>query len=88
LAADAVTYERVGAAAVVTIDRQERDKGTSASTRRTLIKTTAAAMGSMGLLGFAANEAAAQGPDTDSPNTVENIAAVAATDPAAGMLSG
>jgi hypothetical protein len=62
-----------------TIDRQERDKGASASTRRTLIKTTAAAMGSMGLLGFAANEAVAQSPDTDSPNNVENLAAVAAT---------
>jgi hypothetical protein len=60
-----------------TIDRQERDKGTSASTRRTLIKTTAAAMGSMGILGYAANNAAAQG--ADSPNTVETIAAVAAT---------
>ena len=60
-----------------TIDRQNKHE--SAHTRRTLIKTTAAAMGSMGLLGFAANEAAAQGPDTDPPNTVENLAAVAAT---------
>ena len=60
-----------------TIDRQNKHE--SAHTRRTLIKTTAAAMGSMGVLGFAANQAAAQGPDTDPPNTVENLAAVAAT---------
>ncbi len=59
-----------------TIDRQERDKGASASTRRTLIKTTAAAMGSMGLLGYATSDAAAQEP---SVNTIETIAAVAAT---------
>jgi len=59
-----------------TIDRQERDKGATASTRRTLIKTTAAAMGSMGLLGYATSNASAA---TDSVNTIETIAAVAAT---------
>ncbi len=57
-----------------TIDRQNAHE--SAHTRRTLIKTTAAAMGSMGLLGFAASDATAQ---DMSANSVESIAAVAAT---------
>jgi len=57
-----------------TIDRQNAHE--SAHTRRTLIKTTAAAMGSMGLLGFAASDATAQ---DMSENSVENLAAVAAT---------
>ncbi len=58
-----------------TIDRQNAHE--SAHTRRTLIKTTAAAMGSMGLLGLTASEAGAQ--DEPSVNSVENLAAVAAT---------
>ncbi len=61
-----------------TIDRQERENGSSAATRRTLIKTTAAAMGSIGLLGYATSDAAAA-VDTDPANSVENIVAVAAT---------
>ncbi len=60
-----------------TIDRQEREKGSSASTRRTLIKTTAAAMGTMGLLSITPGDALAQ--SKDSVNTVETISAVAAT---------
>ncbi len=61
-----------------TIDRQEREKGSSAATRRTLIKTTAAAMGTIGLLGYATSDAVAA-VDTDPANSVENLAAVAAT---------
>jgi hypothetical protein len=61
-----------------TIDRQEREKGSSAATRRTLIKTTAAAMGTIGLLGYATSDAAAA-VDTDPANSVANLTAVAAT---------
>jgi hypothetical protein len=57
-----------------TIDRQHRSS--SASTRRQLVGGTAAALGSMGLLGFA-SDAMAQ--DSDSVNSVENITTVAAT---------
>lgn len=59
-----------------TIDRQHKHE--SAHTRRQLIKTTAAGLGSMGLLGFAASDAAAQGA-TDSANSVETLTTVAAT---------
>jgi len=59
-----------------TIDRQNAHE--SAHTRRTLIKTTAAAMGSLGLLGFATSDAAAQ-VATDDANSVENLTTVAAT---------
>lgn len=61
-----------------TIDRQEGENGSSASTRRTLIKTTAAAMGTMGVLGYATSDAGAA-ISQNSTNTVEKIAAVAAT---------
>ena len=59
-----------------TIDRQNSHE--SAHTRRTLVKTTAAALGSMGLLGYAANDAFAK-VKTDSANSVANITTVAAT---------
>ncbi|MDP2710253.1 MAG: ferritin-like domain-containing protein [Solirubrobacteraceae bacterium] len=59
-----------------TIDRQNAHE--SASTRRTLVKTTAAALGSMGLLGYASQDAFSQ-IRTDSANSVENITTVAAT---------
>ncbi len=59
-----------------TIDRQHAHE--SASTRRTLVKTTAAALGSMGLLGLASTDAFAA-VKTDSANSVENITTVAAT---------
>ncbi|MBA2516251.1 MAG: ferritin-like domain-containing protein [Solirubrobacterales bacterium] len=59
-----------------TIDKQNGHE--SAHTRRTLIKTTAAAMGSMGLLGYATSDAGAA-VIQNSTNTVEKIAAVAAT---------
>ncbi len=59
-----------------TIDRQNADR--SASTRRQLVKGTAAAMGSIGLLGYATSAASAK-VDTNPANSVENIAAVAAT---------
>lgn len=59
-----------------TIDRQHKHE--SAHTRRTLIKTTAAGLGSMGLLGFAASDAAAQGA-SDSANSIETLTTVAAT---------
>lgn len=59
-----------------TIDRQNKHE--SAHTRRTLIKTTAAAMGSMGLLGYATSDASAA-IATDSANSVANLTAVAAT---------
>ena len=59
-----------------TIDRQ--NSGESAHTRRTLVKTTAAALGSMGLLGYATNDAFAR-VKTDSANSVKNITTVAAT---------
>ncbi len=58
-----------------TIDRQNSEE--SAHTRRTLVAGTAAALGSMGLLGFAASSEAQI--KTDPANSVETIAAVAAT---------
>jgi hypothetical protein len=58
-----------------TIDRQHA--GESAATRRQLVAGTAAALGTMGLLGYA-TEAGAQ-VRTASANSIENIAAVAAT---------
>lgn len=59
-----------------TIDRQSA--GESAHTRRTLVKGTAAALGSMGLLGYVTGEASAK-VKTGANNSVENITAVAAT---------
>ncbi len=59
-----------------TIDRQ--NAGESAHTRRKLVATTAAALGSMGLLGFATSDAFAA-VKTSAENSVETIAAVAAT---------
>ncbi len=59
-----------------TIDRQNSHE--SAATRRTLVKTTAAALGSMGLLGMASGDAFAA-VKTDSANSVENLTTVAAT---------
>ena len=59
-----------------TIDRQNAHE--SAHTRRTLVKTTAAALGSMGLLGYATNDAFAK-VKTNSANSVKNITTVAAT---------
>ncbi len=59
-----------------TIDRQNAHE--SAHTRRTLIRTTAAAMGSMGVLGYATSNASAA-VNQNSTNTVEKIAAIAAT---------
>lgn len=60
-----------------TIDRQNADK--SAATRRQLVKGTAAAMGTMGLLGFATSQSATAAVRTGDANAVETIAAVAAT---------
>ncbi len=59
-----------------TIDRQHKHE--SAHTRRTLIKTTAAGLGSMGLLGFAASAADAKVATNDA-NSVETLVTVAAT---------
>ena len=59
-----------------TIDRQNAHE--SAHTRRTLVKGTAAALGSMGLLGIASTDAFAR-VKTSSENSVEKLAAVAAT---------
>ena len=59
-----------------TIDRQHAHE--SASTRRTLVATTAAALGTMGLLGYASNDAFAA-VKTSAENSVENITTVAAT---------
>jgi len=59
-----------------TIDRQHAHE--SASTRRTLVATTAAALGTMGLLGYASQDAFA-GVKTSSENSIENITTVAAT---------
>src|SRR5215210_1146550 len=59
-----------------TIDRQNSHE--SAHTRRTLVKTTAAALGSMGLLGYATSDAVAK-VATSSANSVKNITTVAAT---------
>ena len=63
-----------------TIDRQ--NAGESASTRRTLVATTAAALGTMGLLGYGSDASAAVKPaavKTNAENSVENITTVAAT---------
>ncbi len=60
-----------------TIDRQNSES--SAHTRRTLVAGTAAALGSMGLLGFATSSEAQSAVKTDPANSVETIAAVAAT---------
>ena len=59
-----------------TIDRQNAHE--SAHTRRTLVKTTAAALGSMGLLGLASNDAFGK-VKTNDANSVKNITTVAAT---------
>ena len=59
-----------------TIDRQHAHE--SASTRRTLVTTTAAALGSIGLLSYASPDAFA-GVKTRAENSVENITTVAAT---------
>ncbi|MBA2513689.1 MAG: hypothetical protein H0V26_05075, partial [Solirubrobacterales bacterium] len=59
-----------------TIDRQQSHE--SAHTRRTLVKSTAAALGSMGLLGYAAESASGQ-IRTNPANSVANITTVAAT---------
>jgi hypothetical protein len=59
-----------------TIDRQNSHE--SAHTRRTLVKTTGAALGSMGLLGLASSDAFGS-VKTASENSVANITAVAAT---------
>ena len=63
-----------------TLDDVHRDK--PAATRRQLVAGATAALGSMGMLGVAATAAQAQDNTpgaSDSPNTVENILAVAAT---------
>jgi len=59
-----------------TIDRQNSHE--SASTRRSLIKVTGAALGSMGLLGMASGDAFGA-VKTDGANSPENLSAVAAT---------
>jgi hypothetical protein len=59
-----------------TIDRLNSHE--SAHTRRKLVGTTAAALGSMGLLGFASKNASAA-VKTSSENSVKNITTVAAT---------
>jgi Ferritin-like domain len=59
-----------------TIDSQNSHE--SAHTRRRLVQTTAAALGSMGLLGYATNDAFAK-VQTNSANSVKNITTVAAT---------
>jgi hypothetical protein len=59
-----------------TIDRQNASE--SAHTRRTLVKGTAAALGSIGLLGYATGDAFAK-VATSGENSVENLTAVAAT---------
>lgn len=59
-----------------TIDSQNSDE--PAHTRRSLVKTTGVALGTMGLLGFASSEAVAK-IKTDPENSVETLAAVAAT---------
>ncbi len=59
-----------------TIDRQQSHQ--SAHTRRTLVKSTAAALGSMGLLGYA-SESAFGAIRTNPANSVANITTVAAT---------
>ncbi len=59
-----------------TIDDQ--NAGLPASTRRTLVKSTAAALGSMGMLGLVADKAFGEVKTADA-NSVENITTVAAT---------
>ena len=59
-----------------TID--EQNSGLPASTRRGLVKTTAAALGSMGMLGLVADNAFGQVKTADE-NSVANITTVAAT---------
>ncbi len=59
-----------------TIDDQ--NAGLPASTRRTLVKSTAAALGSMGMLGLVADKAFGD-VKTSSENSVANITTVAAT---------
>ncbi len=59
-----------------TIDRQ--NSHLPAQTRRQLVKVTGAALGSMGLLGYATSDAFAKVKTADA-NSVENLAAVAAT---------
>jgi hypothetical protein len=62
------------------IDEQHRDK--PAATRRQLVAGAGAALGSMGLLGLATGDAFAQGGGGSMgtpPNTMENIANIAAT---------
>jgi hypothetical protein len=59
-----------------TIDRQNADQ--PAATRRSLVKGTAVALGSLGLMGIATGTADAK-VNTADANKVENIAAVAAT---------
>jgi hypothetical protein len=58
-----------------TIDEQHRDK--PAATRRQLVGGAAAALGSMGMLGWAAGQARAQ--DGGGANSAANIANIAAT---------
>ena len=60
-----------------TIDRQNRES--SAHTRRSMVTGTAAALGSIGLLGFASSGSALAAVKTADENSVETIAAVAAT---------
>jgi hypothetical protein len=59
-----------------TIDEEHRDK--PAATRRQMVAGAAAALGSMGMLGWAQRAHAQEG-GTDSVNTPENIANIAAT---------
>ncbi|MDO9409056.1 hypothetical protein, partial [Patulibacter sp.] len=59
-----------------TIDRQSADQ--PAATRRNLVKGTAVALGSLGLMGLATGTADAK-VNTADANQAENIAAVAAT---------
>jgi hypothetical protein len=58
-----------------TIDEQHRDK--PAATRRQMVAGAAAALGSMGMLGWAQRASAQE--TTDAPNTAANIANIAAT---------
>lgn len=63
-----------------TIDEQNKDE--SAATRRGLVKGTAVALGSLGLMGIAtgtADAATTRAVKTSADNSVETIAAVAAT---------
>jgi len=59
-----------------TIDRQHA--GAATSTRRNLIRTTAAALGSMGLMSYASDDVFAA-VRTDPENSTANLATVAAT---------